>query len=83
MSAPVKIADADSPFNYLTPGQRTVLESLLAAVPAAQEHFDNGNVPQALAEIRRSSAQLSSKVGISKAEFLGLVNLAMPNKYSA
>jgi hypothetical protein len=83
MSAPAKITDTDSPFNYLTPDQRTVLESLLAAVPAAKTLFDEGSVPQALAVIRNSSVRLSKSVGIGKAEFLSLVNLAMPNKYSA
>jgi hypothetical protein len=83
MSAPAKITDTDSPFNYLTPDERTVLESLLAAVPAAKKLFDEGSVQQALATLRSSSVRLNKNVGIGKAEFLGLVNLAMPHKYSA
>jgi hypothetical protein len=82
MSAPAKVATTDSPLNYLTPDQRSVLESLLAAVPAARQEFDRGSVPSALALIRSSNARLSGKVGITKEDFLAIVNLAMPNKYS-
>lgn len=84
MSAPTKVTtDSDSPFNYLTAEQGSVLRSLLAAVPEAKKHFDEGSVQQALATLRSSRVKLNKNVGIDKAQFLGLVNLAMPNKYSA
>lgn len=74
---------AETPYDFLDEDFARVLRRLLELVPAAQEKFDEGKVPAALAELRSAGhVRLSPRAGMTKNEFLSRVSLAMPNKYS-
>jgi hypothetical protein len=69
----VKMADGESPYDYLSPETRAELKGAFKVLPSARQLFERGQVGGVVAELYRAG----------QGDLAFRLDLQMPNKFSA
>lgn len=74
----------ENPFDFieLTPEERELLQDMLAKCERARKSWNDGKVVRALRQLRDDSGVTLPADHGTKLNFLGTINLKLPNKYS-